>query len=195
MKTRSGIMSQPTREEYLKNARQRYLKRNRVGRSAMIDEVSETLGWERKHTIKTLNGKVALGMKAERRGSKATHGEEEHFINVCIWKQSEQPCGVRLKATLPLWMESYQAHYGVIEEVVAERILSYNARTLERITFTHRVRGEGRRKGRRSGRASNRIKTFVPIRCGPQEFDEPGWMEAARPPTQEAVAAGISFGA
>lgn len=45
---------------------------------------------------------------------------------------------MRWKATLPLWMESYQAHYGVIDEVVAERILSYSARTLERITFTHR---------------------------------------------------------
>jgi len=43
----------------------------------MIDEVSETLGWERKHTIKVLNGKVTLGVKAQTRGSKATHGEEE----------------------------------------------------------------------------------------------------------------------
>lgn len=149
-----------------------------MGRSAMIDEVSETLGWERKHTIKALNGKVTLGVKAQRRGSKATHGEEERCIIVRIWKQSEQPCGVRLKATLPLWMESYAARYGAIEETRSERILSYSARTLERITFAHRAAGEGTRKGRKSGRSSNRIKTFVPIRCGPQEFDEPGWMEA-----------------
>jgi len=98
----------------------------------MIDEVSETLGWERKHTIKALNGKVTLGVKAQRRGSKATHGEEERSIIVRIWKQSEQPCGVRLKATLPLWMESYAARYGTIKEVTSERILSYSARTLER---------------------------------------------------------------
>jgi len=57
-------------------------------------------------------------------------------------------------------------------ETRSERILSYSARTLERITFAHRAAGEGTRKGRKSGSASNRIKTFVLIRCGPQEFDD-----------------------
>jgi hypothetical protein len=38
----------------------------------MIDEVSDVLGWNRKHAIKALNGKVSLGQKTRRRGSKAT---------------------------------------------------------------------------------------------------------------------------
>ena len=59
-----------------------------------------------------------------------------------------------------------------------ERILDYSARTLDRITQPHRATSEPRWKGRKTGRASNRIKKFVPIRCGPQEFDEPGWIEA-----------------
>lgn len=41
----------------------------------------------------------------------------------------------------------------------------------------HRIAGSGR-LGRKTGRASNRLKKFVPIRCGPQAFDEPGWFEA-----------------
>jgi hypothetical protein len=36
----------------------------------MIDEVSATLGWDRKHTAKALNGRVILGEKAKKRGSK-----------------------------------------------------------------------------------------------------------------------------
>jgi len=59
MKTLSGIMSHQSKEEYLESCRVRYPSRNRVGKSAMIDEVSDTLGWERKHTIKALNGKVS----------------------------------------------------------------------------------------------------------------------------------------
>jgi len=144
----------------------------------MIDEVSDTLGWSRKHTIKALGGKVTLGDNAGKRGSKPTHGEIEHAVIVGIWKQSEQPCGVRLKATLPLWIGSYEARHGGLDEATRERILGYSPRTLERITGPHRAAGEGGRKGRRTGRASNRIKKFVPIRCGAQEFDEPGWMEA-----------------
>ena len=51
-------MSHVGKEEYLESCRKRYPSRNRAGRSAMIDEVSDTLGWERKHTIKALNGKL-----------------------------------------------------------------------------------------------------------------------------------------
>jgi hypothetical protein len=56
--------------------------------------------WDRKHTIKALNGKVTPGSKAARRGSRQTHGATEHTIILAVWKHSEQPCGIRLKATL-----------------------------------------------------------------------------------------------
>lgn len=144
----------------------------------MIDEVSDTLGWDRKHTIKALNGKVSRGGSAKRRESKRTYGEEESAVITAIWKASEQPCSVRLKETLSLWLESYEIRHGKVEVPMRTRILGYSVRTLDRITKPHRGTTETGRKGRRTGRASNRIKKFVPIRCGPQEFDQPGWMEA-----------------
>jgi hypothetical protein len=66
-------MSQKGKIEYLESCRARYPSRNRVGRSAMIDEVSDTLGWDRKHAIKAFSGKVSLGEGSRKRGSKATH--------------------------------------------------------------------------------------------------------------------------
>ncbi len=172
-------MSKKSKSELLEHCRKRYGRRNREGKGAMISELSEVMGWDRKHTIKALNGKVSQGKKAKKRGSKARCSEDEHRIIVEIWKASEQPCGLRLKATLPLWMESYQAHHGSIEEEGKKRILSCSARTLERITLVHRISSvDGKSRGRKTGRASNRIKKFVPIRCGPQAFEGPGWMEA-----------------
>jgi hypothetical protein len=170
-------MSHTSKEEYLESCRRRYPSRNRAGKSAMIDEVSDTLGWDRKHAIKALNGRVAHGKHAKRRGSKPTYGPAEQAVIVAIWKHSEQPCGARLKQTLPLWIDSYQARHGVVDEAVRAKILNYSPRTLDRITAPHRSAGGGRH-GRKTGRASNRIKKFVPIRCGPQAFDEPGWLEA-----------------
>lgn len=171
-------MSNISKKEYLESCRQRYLSRNRAGRSAMIDEIIDAFGWDRKHAIKALNGKVTHGTKAQKRGSKPTHGEAERAIIIHIWKHSEQPCGVRLKETLPLWLSSYERRNGDIGAAMRARLLGYSARTLERITQPHRATSESRWKGRKTGRASNRIKKFVPIRCGPQEFDEPGWIEA-----------------
>ncbi len=83
----------------------------------------------------------------------------------------------RVSSNLPLWMDSYQARHGSLEASIHQKILSYSPRTLDRITAPHRSAGGGR-LGRKTGRASNRIKKFVPIRCGPQAFDEPGWFEA-----------------
>ncbi len=64
-------------------------------------EVSDTLGWDRNHAIKALNGKVSLGQGARKRGSKATYTEEVREVVVEIWKRSEQPCGKPLKPTTP----------------------------------------------------------------------------------------------
>ena len=107
MQTISGIMSQKSKTEYLESCGMRYPNRNRAGRSAMIDEVSDVLGWDRKHAIKALNGKVSLGKKARRRGSKAIHSEAEKAVIVGIWKSSEQPCGTRLNAN-PAAMAPYK---------------------------------------------------------------------------------------
>jgi hypothetical protein len=60
MKTLSGIMSEQSKEQYLESCRARYPSRNRAGKSAMIDEVGDVFGWERKHTIKALNGQDSV---------------------------------------------------------------------------------------------------------------------------------------
>ena len=40
----------------------------------MIDEVIVTLGWDRRHAIKALRGKVSIGKKAGRRGPPTGQG-------------------------------------------------------------------------------------------------------------------------
>jgi hypothetical protein len=143
----------------------------------MIDDLSDTFGWSRKHTIKALNGQVSLGNEAGKRGRKASYGEEEKDVIVEIWKHSEQPCGKRLKATLPIWLESYEKIHGELTPETRTKITTCSARQLDRITSPHKVSGMGWR-GRRTGRTSHRLKTVVPVKCGPWDVDEPGHMEA-----------------
>lgn len=176
MKTLSGIMSNESKTQYLESCRARYPNRNRAGKSAMIDEVCDTLGWDRKHTIKALNGKVHKGAKAQKRGVHLTYGEAEKQVIVTIWKLSEQPCGKRLKPTIPLWLESYQRHYGNLPKETLEKVLKCSPRHLDRITKPHRL-SNPKRHGRSTGRTSHRLKTTIPVKCGPQSFDSPGWLE------------------
>ena len=48
-------MSKKSKSELLEHCRKRYGRRNREGKSAMIDELSEVMSWDPKHTIKALN--------------------------------------------------------------------------------------------------------------------------------------------
>ena len=169
-------MSQQSKEEYLSSCRVRYPSRNRKGKSAMIDEVSDTLGWDRKHTIKALNGNVSKGNQSNKRGSKPIYTKVEHEIIVYLWKHSEQPCSVRLKEFLPLWLPSYERRHGKLNDDVVTKILKCSPRQLDRITKPHRLDGVGR-LGRKTGRRSHRLKQKVSILCGPWDVDSPGWME------------------
>ena len=143
----------------------------------MIDEVSDTLGWDRKHAIKALNGKVSLGPRARKRGSKATYVEEDKGVIVEIWKRSEQPCGKLLKPTIPLWIDSYERHHGKLSAETRRKVLQCSPRQLDRITGPHKL-GDGGRHGRSTGRTSHRLKSAIAVRCGPWEVDRPGWLEA-----------------
>lgn len=176
MKLLSEIMSKPSRIQYLESCRARYPSRNRGGKSRMIDEVSDTMGWDRKHTIKALNGKVHLGTRANKRGRKPTYTQEVKDIIVSIWKMSEQPCGKRLKTTLPLWLASFEKHHEKLTSTTRKKILHCSPRQLDRITRPHRFENQGRH-WRKTGRHSHRLKQSIPIRCGPWEVDQPGWME------------------
>ena len=99
-------MSAKSRKEVLEQARQRYGKRGREGRSRLLDEVCELCGYERKYAIKLLSGKRAIiGSKGrECGGSQAIYGVSEREVIKAIWLAAEQPCGKRLKAALKVWL-------------------------------------------------------------------------------------------
>jgi hypothetical protein len=98
-------MSQKSRQEILEQARERYERRGRRGRSRLLAEVCALCGYERKHAIKVLSGRRAIvGHGGQRGGSSPVYGEAERAVLKKIWLAAEQPCGKRLVAALPVWL-------------------------------------------------------------------------------------------
>jgi hypothetical protein len=119
-----------SREEQLERLRRRYAGRGPQGRSRMLDELCEQLGYHRKHAIRLLNG------AAEPR--KSPPGPERQYDGIAevverIWMAGEQPCGKRLVHMLPLWLPYYPRHYGKL--LPSQRKLSdqVSAATLDRL--------------------------------------------------------------
>ena len=128
-------MSAKSRKEVLEQARQRYGKRGREGRSRLLDEVCELCGYERKYAIKVLNGKRAImGSDGRKRGgSQAIYGKAEREVIKAIWLAAEQPCGKRLKAALKVWLPHYEKRGGPLAESVKQKVLAISASSIDRL--------------------------------------------------------------
>lgn len=102
-------VSQKVREELLLRMRQRYLRRGKKGRGALLDEVCEQFGYRRKHAIKLPGAKTGWGGDpAVSKGRPALYGMEVEEVLHWIWQAAEQPCGKRLAQLRELWMPGYE---------------------------------------------------------------------------------------
>lgn len=171
-------MSAKSRQEVLEQARHRYAGRGREGRSRLLDEVCQLTGYERKYAIKVLSGKrpIAGREKARRGGSRPQYGATERAVIQAIWQASEQPCGKRLKAALPLWLPFYEQRQGVLAPGVRERVLRASAATLDRLLAPSRL-SLGRR-GRCGTRPGTLLRSQIPIRTEHWDVAGPGYLEA-----------------
>ena len=134
------MMSEESRSEVLTKKVQRYQGRGRLGRSRLLDEVCELCGYERKYAIKLLGGKTPISGSGRRRGGpRPRYGEAEAVVVKTIWLSAEQPCGKRLKATVPLWLADYEREQGPLEAELRERVLQMSAATLDRLLAPARI--------------------------------------------------------
>lgn len=170
-------MSQNSKREVLLKMRERYRGRGREGRSKLIEELCELCGYERKHAIKLLNGRLPIsGGKRRRGGPRRRYGEPERKVLKEIWLAAEQPCGKRLKAALPLWLPHYEAEQGEMDERLRERLLALSAATMDRLLAPVRIKLGSR--GRCGTRPGTLLRKDIPVRTEHWDVAGPGWIEA-----------------
>jgi hypothetical protein len=170
-------MSQNTRKETLPRLRQRYAGRVGKGKTALINEVCEQWGYNRKHAIKLLNAKAGWGGSIEKRkGRPPLYGKEVEKVLWKLWKVAEQPCGKRLAAMIELWLPYYQKEYGQLEGKLQEQVLTISPAQIDRLLAPRKATaGVKSRCGTRPGGI---LKTQIPIRTDNWDVTQPGFLEA-----------------
>lgn len=170
-------MSQKSKKEVIAKMRERYSGRGREGRSRLIDELCELVGYSRKHAIKVLGKKLPIGGMVPRRGGpRRSYGPAEAEVLKAIWLASEQPCGKRLKIAVPLWLPHYEKECGPLEAGLRERVLDQSAATIDRQLAPCRIAlGSRRRCGTRPGTL---LRKEIPVRTDHWDVEGPGWIEA-----------------
>lgn len=161
----------------LEQARERYGRRGREGRSRIWDEVCALCGYERKHAMKVLGGKRAIpGRGRPRGGSQPVYGQAEREVIQRIGMAAEQPCGKRLKPALPLWLPFYEKRWGKLSGARRQKLLKASAATLDRLLAPCRAGAGGR--GRCGTRPGTLLRSQIPIRTEHWEVKGPGYIEA-----------------
>jgi hypothetical protein len=168
-------MNRTIKDDLLPKLRERYARRQREGRTRMLDELCEDYGYERKYAIKLLGDAVPAPSGRAHPGPARQYEHIEPVVRA-IWLAAEQPCGKRLAPALPLWLPHYQRLHGKLSAKQRELLREVSPATLDRLLAaartTHPLRG---RCGTKPG---GLLKTQIPIRTGTWDVTRPGYLEA-----------------
>ena len=103
-------MSRELKQELLSKLQRRYARRNREGKSRMLDELCEDHHYERKYAIKLLGDTLPVRSEHPHPGPEPQYELIEPIVRQ-IWLSAEQPCGKRLVPILHQWLPFYEQRF------------------------------------------------------------------------------------
>lgn len=170
-------------------ARQRYGGLSAAGKRKLLDELELLTGYHRKSLLRLLNQRHSAEPQtgidgaddpsAPRPHHRRRYGPEAAAALVPLWEASDRLCGKRLKALLPLLVESLEHHGHLsLEPEVRAQVLGMSSATIDRLLRPIR-QASGNNNWRRPPRAYSAVRRRVPVRTfrGWEDHHEPGWLE------------------
>jgi hypothetical protein len=162
-----------TRKELTTALAERYRSANREDKGRILDEFTGLTGMHRKHAMRLLSGKPH---SSKRRVRHRIYEETERNALVLLWEAGDRVCGKRLKALMPILLDSMERH-GHIELApeIRSKLLSMSAATIDRALRPIRERnGRPRRRP-----AANALRRSIPVRTSADwNNPPPGFVEA-----------------
>ncbi len=168
-------MSKELKKDWLPKLQGRYARRNREGKSRMLDELCDDYEYERKYAIKLLSGGLVAAVGKAHPGPERRYGEIEPVVQY-IWLKAEQPCGKRLVPILRQWLPYYERRFERLSPGHRRLVSQISAATLDRLLAPARAKHVGR--GRCGTKPGSLLRSEIPIRTGTWDLSQPGYLEA-----------------
>jgi hypothetical protein len=168
-------MSKALKKDWLPKLQARYARRNREGKTRMLNELCEDYEYERKYAIKLLSGGLAPAAGKVHPGPERRYGEIQSVVQY-IWLQAEQPCGKRLVPILEQWLPYYERRFERLSRGHRKLMGKISAATLDRLLAP--ARAEHVVGGRCGTKPGSLLRSEIPIRTGTWDLSRPGYLEA-----------------
>jgi hypothetical protein len=168
-------MSKELKKDWLPKLQGRYARRNREGKSRMLDELCEDYEYERKYAIKLLRGGLPPASGRVHPGPEPRYAVIEPVVRQ-VWLTAEQPCGKRLVPILGQWLPYYERRFGQLSQRQRQLVGQVSAATLDRMLAPARAQTPGR--GRGGTKPGSLLRSEIPIRTGTWDLSRAGYLEA-----------------
>lgn len=160
------------RKEQLQGLRERYARRNKPGKSRMLDELCEQYGYDRKHAVKLLGDKLPKVKGSPPPGPPPRY-EPVREILAHVWQYAEQLCGKRLSPALALWLPHYGKHFNGLLPSQKKLLDQISPATIDRLLANHKAAPRGL-SGTRPGTL---LRQQIPIAGEVWDERRPGFLE------------------
>jgi hypothetical protein len=168
-------ISAAARREVVESVRARYERASEDDKRRILDEFAAVTGYHRKHAIRVLNApERATGQRHG--GRHPLYDEAVRQTLVVLWEASDRICGKRLKALLPVLLDSLERHNHLhLDGSVRDRVLTISASTIDRLLARTRESAGSRRRRH----SKPRVRQAIPVRTF-ADWDDPvpGFVEA-----------------
>ncbi len=153
------------RREVVSVVTERYRSAKRAEKGRILDELCATTGWHRKHAVRALRRREAVGpgeVEATRK-RRRRYGATIKDALTALWEASDRVCGKRLKVMIPTLLPALERHGRLqLGQSDRDRVLAISAATIDRLLVDVKIAASGGRR-RRAGFHSA-IRREVPIR-------------------------------
>lgn len=162
------------RDNELQKWRWRYERRQKEGKSRLLDEFCEQYGFSRKHAIKLLGDQLPKASGRPCPGPEPKYDPVAEVVET-IWRAAEQLCGKRLVRALPLWLPHYERHYGQLLPAQKKLLAQVSAATLDRLLAEQKAQA---RQGLPGTKPGSLLRQHVPIAGEVWDESRLGFLEA-----------------
>ena len=159
----AGKISMGARREVLAVVAQRYRTAGRREKARILDELTATTGWHRKHAVRALAA-TGAGPSGEDESARRRAGKYSAIRDAltALWEASDRVCGKRLVVMIPTLREALERHGRLrLSNSEAALLGSVSAATIDRLLSEMKIVAAGGRR-RRAGFHSA-IRREVPI--------------------------------
>ena len=127
-------MSEGTRKELISVTRERYAQSNRKGKTMILDEFQVLTGCHRKHLIRILQEQKEKRPAKRKIVRQKIYDEGVKKAVLILWETTGRICSKRLKAIIPLLLDSLEHHGHLdVSPAIRERLLKISASTIDKL--------------------------------------------------------------